>query len=62
MADFRIVVALLLPSLRQGCPLSPLLFILFIADIGEYLRKRYEGGITIGDKRVYTQRKRKWRK
>ena len=40
-------------GVRQGCPLSRLLFILFIADIEEYLRRRQERGITIGNKRVY---------
>ena len=38
---------------RQGCPLSALFFVLFIANIEKYLRKRQEGGITIGNKRVY---------
>ena len=33
--------------------MSPLLFILFIADIEEYLRKRQEEGVIIGNKRVY---------
>ena len=40
-------------GVRQGCLLSPLLFILLIADIEKYLRKRQEGGITIGNKIVY---------
>ena len=40
-------------GVRQGFPLSPMLFILFIENIEEYLRKRQEGGIKIGNKRVY---------
>lgn len=32
-------------GLRQGCPLSPLLFLIFIADIEEFLKKRGNGGV-----------------
>lgn len=41
-------------GLRQGCPLSPLLFILHISEIKDYLRRRQEGEITIGRKRFCT--------
>lgn len=41
-------------GLRQECPLNPLLFIIYIADIEEYLKKRQNGKITIGRKRIFT--------
>lgn len=39
---------------RQGCPLSLLLFLILIADIEEFLKKRGNGGVTIEKRRFYT--------
>lgn len=41
-------------GLGQGCPLSPLLFLILIADVEEFLRKRGNGGASIGTSRFYT--------
>lgn len=41
-------------GLRQGCPLSPILFNLLIADVEEDLRKGNWGGVRIGGRRVCT--------
>lgn len=41
-------------GVRQGCPMSPILFNLVLADLGEELRKVKWGGTRIGEERVYS--------
>ena len=41
-------------GLWQGCPLSPLLFSIFIADLKEKMEKNGKGGVILGNKRIYS--------
>ena len=41
-------------GLRQGCPFSPLLFLILLADVESFFKKRTNGGINIGKRRIYT--------
>lgn len=41
-------------GLRKECSLSPLLFIIFIADVKKFLKKRQNEGVTIGRRKIYT--------
>jgi len=38
----------------EGCPLSPILFNIAIADLEEYMKKGGWGGIKLGEERTYT--------
>lgn len=40
-------------GLRQGCPLSPTLFAIYISDIEEVLRKGQDGGIVIERQKIH---------
>lgn len=41
-------------GIRQGCPLSPILFNLLIADLEEYMRKGGWGGVRLGGGEIFT--------
>ena len=42
-------------GLKQGCPLSPILFALYIYDIEEILRKVQSKGCVVGKNKIYSQ-------
>ena len=41
-------------GLRQGFPLSPLLFSILLADLEEKMEKKGKGGVILGNKRIYS--------
>lgn len=41
-------------GVRQGCPLSPTLFNIYIADLEKKMREGQDGGLVVGNKKIWT--------
>ena len=41
-------------GVRQGCPMSPTLFNIYVMDLEEEMRKEQTGGVTIGKEKFWT--------
>lgn len=41
-------------GVRQGCPLSPTLFNIYISDLEKVLRRGQDGGVVVGDRKIWS--------
>lgn len=41
-------------GVRQGCPLSPTLYNIYMNDLEKEMRKGKEGGVEVGNKKIWT--------